>query len=207
MSEIILSILSVCGMMVLSQISPGPDVFFVFRTSLAQGYKRGLAVAFGINIGAFIQGVVVCTLGAYVLEQRWSHWLIYAAAAWLTYLAWKIFPKPHSAAAGELSSLPAEKESIPSLLLQGFLCNIFNIKCLLFIMSLSANPLRSHATLSWYAPALVGSLFITNMLGWCLWSGLLQLPPLRAAYLRHIRFIDGFFALFLFVFALLLIVH
>ena len=87
--ESILSILAVCSMMALSQLSPGPDVFFVFRTSLAQGYKRGLAVALGINTGVFVQGIIICTLGSYVLDQSWSRWIIYAAAAWLLYLRGK----------------------------------------------------------------------------------------------------------------------
>lgn len=204
MPESFLSILAVCGTTILSQLSPGPDVFFVFRTSLAQGYKRGLVVAFGITIGAFIQSIVACTLGVYVLEQSWSQWVIYAAAAWLFYLAWKIFPRSHTAA-NELSANPVQKESILSLLLQGFLCNILNVKCMLFIMSLSADALRSHAALSWYVPALIGSLFAANLFGWCLWSSLLQFPPVRAAYLRHIRLIDEFFALILFVFGLLLL--
>lgn len=205
--ESILSILAVCSMMALSQLSPGPDVFFVFRTSLAQGYKRGLAVALGINTGVFVQGIIICTLGSYVLEQSWSRWIIYAAAAWLLYLAWKIFPKPNRAAAGELSDQQETKESIPRLLLQGFLCNIFNAKCYLFLAGLTAHALYAHASLSWYIPALLGSLFVTNMLGWCLWSGLLQLPPVRTTYLRHIRIIDAFFAAVLAAFAILLIAH
>ena len=206
MVESILSILAVCGTLALSQLSPGPDVIFVFRTSLAQGFRRGFAVALGINIGFLIQSIVACTIGVWVLEQSWSRWLIVGAARWLLYLAWKIFPKKASEAL-TLNTEKEQKEGCLSLVGQGFLCNILNPKCMLFILALSTDALRRHSGVNWYMPVLVASLFVASLAGWALWSGLLQWTPLRHAYLRHTRGVDAVFSFILAVFAILLLLR
>ena len=205
MSEPILSIIVVCFTLIISQLSPGPDVFFVFRTSLAQGFRSGFAVAFGINLGFFIQSVIVCTAGAWVMEQGWGQWLLPLAAGWLLYLAWKIFPRRRSNTEVDLASDLGGREPICSLIIKGFLCNILNPKCMLFILGITSDALHSHASLPWYVPALIASLFVASLAGWALWSGLLQWAPLRRAYTRHTRPIDAVFSLILATFALLLL--
>lgn len=206
MLEPILSILAVCGTLVLSQLSPGPDVFYVFRTSLAQGFRAGLAVAFGINLGFLIQSIVVCTVGAWAMERGWGQWILPIAACWLLYLAYKIFPRRWGQQQVALGSKAAVRESIHSLIGKGFLCNILNPKCMLFILGITSNALHAHAGIAWYTPVLVGSLFVASLAGWALWSGLLQWPPLRSAYVRHTQGVDAIFALILATFAVLLLV-
>ena len=207
MAESIVSLLVICGTLVLSQLSPGPDVFYVFRTSLAQGFRRGMAVAFGINMGFLVQSIVACTLGAWVLEQSWSSWLIIAAACWLLYLAWRICPRFGAGSQVQLDNDDVVHEPVFALIRNGFLCNILNPKCMLFILSLTTDALRHHAALRWYVPALIASLFVASIGGWALWSGMLQWAPLRGAYLRHTRVVDVVFALILAGFAVLLIVN
>ncbi|MBR2125109.1 MAG: LysE family translocator [Akkermansia sp.] len=204
MTEAVWSLVVVCGLLVLSQLSPGPDVFFVFRTALAQGFRRGVAVGAGISLGFFIQAVVACTAGAWVMAQSWSVYMLWAAAAWLIYLAYKIFPWRRGEEV-ELSDGAQGRQRCLVLLGQGFLCNILNPKCMLFILTLSAGPLRAHAGLAWYAPVLMVALTFAGLLGWCLWSALLQWGPVRGCYARHTNGIDAVFALLLFVFALLLL--
>ncbi len=203
MTEVVLSMSVVCGLLVLAQLSPGPDVFFVFRTALARGFRAGVAVGAGISLGFFIQAAVACSAGAWVMRQSWSMYMLYAAAAWLLYLAWKIFPKQWGGAEVDLQ----EKEqgsSCRALLWQGFLCNILNPKCMLFILTLSAGALQEHAALSWFAPVLAVMMTLSGLLGWVLWSALLQWSPVQGVYRRHAVRIDAVFAILLAVFALLL---
>lgn len=204
MAEAVWSILVVCGLLVFSQLSPGPDVFFVFRTALAQGFRRGVAVGAGISLGFFIQTVVACTVGAWVMAQSWSEYMLWAAAAWLLYLAYKIFPWRRGGAVN-LAQEGKPQQSSVVLFWQGFLCNILNPKCMLFILTLSAGPLRAHAALVWYAPVLMVALTLAGLLGWCLWSALLQWGPVRGCYVRHTNAIDALFALLLVIVALLLL--
>ena len=202
--EALLSMLVVCGLLVLSQLSPGPDVFFVFRTALAQGFRAGVAVGAGISLGFFIQAAVACTAGAWVMQHSWSTYMLWAAAAWLLYLAWKIFPKHWQAAELDLQQ-KEQGASCRTLLWQGFLCNILNPKCMLFILTLSAGPLQAHAAMPWYAPVLMLALTLSGLLGWVLWSALLQWQPVQGAYRRHTTLIDAVFSVLLAVFALLLL--
>ncbi|MBQ4594178.1 MAG: LysE family transporter [Akkermansia sp.] len=204
MMEALLSLSVVCGLLVLSQLSPGPDVFFVFRTALAQGFRAGVAVGAGISLGFFIQAAVACTAGAWVMQQSWSTYMLWAAAAWLLYLAWKIFPKHWQAAELDLQQ-KEQGASCRTLLWQGFLCNILNPKCMLFILTLSAGPLQAHAAMPWYAPVLMLALTLSGLLGWVLWSALLQWQPVQGAYRRHTTLIDAVFSVLLAVFAVLLL--
>lgn len=205
MSEVIVSIIVVCGTLVLSQLSPGPDVFYVMRTSLAQGFRSGIAVAFGINLGFLIQSIAVCTAGAWAIEQGWGRWIMPAAACWLLYLAWKIFPRRGRGAVAEPESEPTHREPTLALIGKGFICNILNPKCMLFILGITSDALHSHASLTWYVPALVASLFAASLMGWALWSGLLQFSPIRRFYVHHTQAVDAIFAIILVAFALVLL--
>ncbi len=201
-----ISLATVCGLLVFSQLSPGPDVFFVFRTALAQGWRAGTAVGAGISLGFFIQTLVVALCGSWLMQQPWAHWVLYAAAAWLLYLAWKIFPRHWAAEAVELGGAGRAPERCRVLLGQGFLCNILNPKCTLFICGLALGPLSTYGgRFVWFAPAIVLGLTLSGLLGWALWSVLLQWAPLRAFYLRHTLAIDALFAVLLAIFALLLV--
>lgn len=207
MLSALLSLLSVSLFLVLSQLSPGPDVFFVFRTALARGFRGGAAVSSGINAGFCIQALIVCTAGQWVMQQSWSRWVLLAAALWLLVLAWKIFPRSWKGTS-DIPEAQTEEGTRPLLRLaaQGFLCNILNPKCGLFIASIALGPQSTYGKVfSWYTPALFLALALSSQLGWMLWSALLQWHPIRGFYLRHTAVIDTAFALFLGLFAALLI--
>lgn len=206
MNTPLFSIVSVCGLLILSQLSPGPDVFFVFRTALAQGKRAGSAVGAGITLGFFIQTLIVCAAGGWVIQQSWSRWVLVAAALWLFYLAWKIFPR-HASSPLHLNTAHTRRTSLIGLFRQGFLCNILNPKCTLFICGLTLSPLHAYGhTYWWYTPSLVLGLQAASLGGWILWSTLLQWTPIRNLYLRHTRFIDTIFAILLAIFALRLLI-
>lgn len=202
----LLSLVSVSLFLVLSQLSPGPDVFFVFRTALARGFRGGAAVSSGINAGFCIQALIVCTAGQWVMQQSWSRWVLLAAALWLLVLARKIFPRSWKGTA-DIPAAGAEEDTLPLLRLaaQGFLCNILNPKCGLFIASIALGPQSTYGNVfAWYTPALILALALSSQLGWMLWSALLQWHPIRGFYLRHTAVIDAAFAVFLALFAVML---
>ena len=206
MSSALLSLLLVSLFLVLSQLSPGPDVFFVFRTALARGFRGGAAVSSGINAGFCIQTLVVCSAGQWVMQQSWSRWVLLAAACWLLYLAYKIFPRRKTGEVSLGDSAEEDRVSLWRLAGQGFLCNILNPKCGLFIAGIALGPLNTYgAAFAWYTPALVAALVLSSQLGWMFWSALLQWQPIRGFYLRHTRPIDSAFSLLLALFAILLL--
>lgn len=206
MIEASLAILSVCALLVLSQLSPGPDLFLVVYTAMARRFRSACMVVTGITAGFAIQTVLVCTVGTQITDQPWSKWLLVAAALWLLYLAWKIFPR--KSAPVEMDASPQLKPSAGALFLQGFLCNILNVKCLLFISGLSLGPISRYGdALPWFTPALAIGLVLSSQFGWMLWSWLLQRQPIRAFYLRHAPAIDASFAILLAAFAILILME
>lgn len=206
MIEASLSILSVCALLVLSQLSPGPDLFLVVHTAVSRSFRSACMVVTGITAGFAIQTVLVCTVGTQIMDEPWSRWLLVAAALWLLYLAWKIFPRKFGAV--EIDATPQVKPGAGALFLQGFLCNILNVKCLLFISGLSLGPISLHGdSIPWFTPALAIGLILSSQFGWMLWSRLLQRHPIRAFYLRHAPAIDATFAVLLAAFAILILVE
>lgn len=202
MMEAVCSLVVLWGLLMVSQLSPGPDVFFVFRTALAQGFRAGSAVGAGIAAGFLIQAALVAWVGGWLMNQPWSQWVLYAAAAWLLYLAWKIFPRKR-VSVGQDKLETSVREALPVLFGQGFLCNILNPKCTLFICGLAIGPIEQFGPrFAWYAPAVVLVLTGAGLFGWVLWSALLQWKPMRSFYLRHTMAFDAAFSVLLAVFAL-----
>lgn len=207
MMEALGSLVALFGLLLVSQLSPGPDVFFVFRVALAQGFRAGAMVGSGIAAGFLIQASLVAWGGGWLMAQPWSQWVLYVATAWLLYLAWRIFPRRRvQVQQGELET--SAREALAVLFVRGFLCNILNLKCTLFICGLSLAPLEQFGGVYvWYAPVLVLVLSGACLVGWVAWSALLQWKPVRGFYLRHTTGIDALFAFLLAVFAVLLGVH
>ena len=206
MMEAVCSLVALWALLMVSQLSPGPDVFFVFRTALAQGFRAGSTVGAGIAAGFLIQAALVAWVGGWLMAQPWSQWVLYAAAAWLLYLAWKIFPRKW-AAVGQDKLETSVREPLPVLFGQGFLCNILNPKCTLFICGLAIGPIEQFGPrFAWYAPAVVLVLTGAGLFGWVLWSALLQWSPVRSFYLRHTALFDAAFSVLLAFFALWLAV-
>lgn len=206
MIEAALTILSVCLLLVLSQLSPGPDLFLVVYTAMSRSFRSACMVVTGITAGFAIQTVLVCTAGTQIMDEPWSKWLLVAAALWLLYLAWKIFPRKFGAV--EIDASTQVKPGAGALFLQGFLCNILNVKCLLFISGLSLGPIRIYGdSLPWFTPALAVGLILASQFGWMLWSWLLQRHPIRAFYLRRAAAIDATFAVLLAAFAIIILVE
>ncbi len=206
MMEALVSLVGLFGLLLLSQLSPGPDIFFVFRTALAQGFRAGAAVGCGIATGFLIQAGLVVSVGGWLMAQTWSEYVLYAAVLWLLYLAWRIFPR-HRVRVEQGSLETAAREPLPVLFGQGLLCNILNPKCTLFICGLSLPALQQFGgDYRWYAPALVLVLSASCLLGWVSWSALMQWNPVRAFYLRHMTAVDAVFSVLLAAFALYLLV-
>lgn len=205
-SEALVSMVMVGALLIVSQLSPGPDVFLVFRTALARGFRGGCAVATGINLGFFLQTLVVALAGSWVIQQSWSRWVFVAAGGWLLYLAWHIFPRHWKGACLDKEHHHGAPLRMRQLLVQGFLCNILNPKCTLFIGGLLLGPLHTFgARYIWYTPALLALFLLSSQLGWMLWCALLQWPPVRGYYLRHASLVDAVFAVLLAIVAFLLI--
>ncbi len=197
--------LSFVAFLLLSQASPGPDQTLVTRTSLAHGMKAGVAVSLGIATGAMFQAALVCTVGSALLTSAWGSLFYYLAGCWLLYLAWKIWPKKGTVAAGEMEVEEAPALHLWSMYKDAMICNVTNPKCTLFFLALTTPLLEVPHSVEY--TVFVGSLIVvTCAVGWILWAWAFQWRPVRQLYARYTVAIDRVFSLALLVFGLLLFV-
>ncbi len=120
--------------------SPGPDMFFILRSSM-QGPLGGIKAMAGILTGCLCQ-ISACILGISVLLKqnetvfRYVRW---AGAVYLIYLGLKILLTTWKRRKAELVVIPGT-EALPSesYFRDGFFCNLLNPQYTLFLVSLFA---------------------------------------------------------------------
>lgn len=188
--------------MAVGQFSPGPDMVLLTRTALAEGVKAGVIMAFGIATGLVIHtGIAVAGLAVAFQKSPRLHLIIsWLAAAYLTWLAWKLlrgaFSRPADATEEAMETGQATPPSTRRPFLRGLLCNLLNPKVVIFLAAICAKFLDPGRPV-WFPYALVGVVVLQGGLLWALWARLLQWAPLRRRYERSARWIDGVFGVLL----------
>jgi threonine efflux protein len=184
------------GIMALAQFSPGPDMILLTRTALASGARAGVQMALGIACGLALHTAAAVGGLALVIERFPALWhsLRWVGAAYLVWLAWKIFQeilatKDSSATQEEMAAPPSRKPFV-----RGLLCNLLNPKVVLVLAAVCA-PFLKGSRPDWWPLALWGIVVGQGCLLWSLWARLLQWRSLRERYQRAQRLIDGAFAL------------
>ena len=190
-----IDLLAFAGLMALGQFSPGPDLILITRTSLAEGVKAGVAVAWGIACGVIVHaGIAVGGLAVALSQSPALHLaLTWSAAGYLLYLAVMLLRsalrKPGAPMEGKG---PVVQRRTP--FLRGLICNLLNPKAVFFIAALTANFLaKPHPP--WMPAALWAIVVIQAGVLWSLWAAALQWRPLRMRYERSVRWIDGAFGI------------
>ncbi len=199
--EAVFYILSCLGILLISQLSPGPDFVLVVRAALNKGWRAGAWLGAGIGVGSGVHGVLFCYWGTWLVEQTWSIYIIIAASLWLLYLAWKIFSSARRTRAHQSGDHltgghdELKQETRMGLFMQGLICNLLNAKFVVFVASIGIWGMERFAQqYSWYAPSFVFILIVGNIGGWILWSVLFQWKPLRSFYKEHEFELDSLFA-------------
>jgi RhtB (resistance to homoserine/threonine) family protein len=131
------SILTVTTLQLIATISPGPDFAIVTRNSLIYSRRVGLMTALGIALGVMVHvSYILYGLGNIVVQSVWFFTTLkFLGAAYLIYLGFK------GVSARKATDLPQNSAtgqgmSPLSALGSGFLTNVLNPKCMLFVLSL-----------------------------------------------------------------------
>ena len=191
--------LTFVSLLLLSQLSPGPDQTFVTRSSLSYGLQAGIIVSLGIGTGIIAHAIIACSVGSALLQSSWGIFFYWLAGAWIIYLAWIIWPKKPSIQEKEDKPHPKKTINLHQLYKDALLCNLMNPKATLFFVSLSAPLLEPPHGLGY--SVFVGALIVlTGTLGWIAWAWAFQLKPIRRLYASHTFAIDRIFSLALFFF-------
>ncbi|MFZ5573182.1 MAG: LysE family translocator [Thermodesulfobacteriota bacterium] len=143
---------------VLLALAPGPDNLFVLTQSAVQGRTAGLAIMLGLCTG-LIGHTLSVTLGVAVIFKTSAiafSVLKYIGAAYLAYLAWRMF----RASAGTIGGGRGEEVRIWKLYIRGIVMNVTNPKVSIFFLAFLpqfAEPARGPL---WIQMLMLGGLFI-----------------------------------------------
>ncbi|GAA5118790.1 LysE family translocator [Luteolibacter yonseiensis] len=198
-----LELLAFAGVMALGQFSPGPDMILLTRTALKLGARAGVEMALGIACGLTFHSVIAVAGVALALERSAVlrvalHWLAAAYLAWLAIgIGREIFRKEESQ-----ETVVADTSRGP--FVRGLLCNLLNPKAAIFLAAVSA-PFLKGARPDWWPVTICGIVVVQGCVLWSLWAVLLQWGPLRIAYGKSVKWIDGAFAVVLIGLALRLV--
>ena len=139
--DYILPALSVCGLVLIAAMSPGPDFLIVTRNALGRGRRSGIFTAWGIAAAIFVH-VAYCMAGIGLLIAQSV--VLFNAVKWLgaLYLVYMGVMALRSKG-WDVSDLPVEAKEEASkakegraAFVNGFVANVFNPKATLFFLAL-----------------------------------------------------------------------
>lgn len=128
----------------LAAISPGPDFAVVVKNSIAHHRRSGIATAIGVAAGVVIH-TSYCVLGlAVIISQSLLLFSLikYLGATYLIYLGIKsiISKKPLM----HVAVTPGADYGVWKSFREGFLTNLLNPKCTLFMLSIFTLVVKPH---------------------------------------------------------------
>lgn len=118
-------------------IAPGLDTALILRTAAAEGPRRAMLAALGINLGCLCWGIAAGVgLGALLAASQLAYdGLRWAGALYLLYLGIKLIRAPRSALELGESVQAGTPGPAPNWLLRGMLTNLLNPKMGVFYVS------------------------------------------------------------------------
>lgn len=175
-------------------ISPGPAVLLAARTSLREGMARGVWLSVGIGLGACIWAVAAL-FGLAVLFKiapALLNGLKFVGAAYLIYLAFKMWRHAPEPLDTEIPALPKGQRSNLGMVWLGILTQLANPKPAVFFGTIFLTFVPPAAPL-WAYAAILGIIFF-NDAGWnVIVSRIFSLERTRRGYLNLKTVIDRIF--------------
>jgi threonine/homoserine/homoserine lactone efflux protein len=178
------------GILLVGASSPGPAVAMLMGLSLGQGRTAALIACLGIACGsATINVLTILGVGLILSQAAWAMMALkFAGAAYLAYLAYGAFRKairPPTIAAQSIARQPA-----PTLFAKGYLLQVTNPKAIAFWLAIAAVGATTNAPL-WVITLFVGSCALLSFACHAAWALALSAAPVRAAYQRTRRYVEG----------------
>ncbi len=184
--------------------SPGPAFFVVSRTAIGQGRRIGLATAAGVVLVTLIWAFgTIHGLSLLLARAAWLlHLLQVAGGAYLLYLAWQAIR--HAGEPLATAEPDARTAGLAQAFRRGFITNMANPKIAVFFGSVFAT-VYGPGMPEWVNLAVLGVIFLDEIVWYSLVVLAFSSRPARAAYARAKRWIDRSFGALLGVFGLKLL--
>ena len=187
-------------LMLVGQLSPGPDMLVILKNSLNHDLRAALFTIAGIIAGIVIHTTIALT-GLAVLFTTSStayNVLRYGGAIYLAYLGVRLLLSVRRKPADENSDTSPQRDHLSdkSAFAQGFLTNILNPKVIVIISSILLMFLGEDAT---FADRIIygAILVVEGLVVWVLFALLLQTRRAKDQFLRWQNAINGTFGVLL----------
>jgi RhtB (resistance to homoserine/threonine) family protein len=185
----ITSVLTIALVSLLGAMSPGPDFAIITKNCLSGSFRSGVVTALGV-ISALSIHVTYCVFGIALVIMETPLLFLglkYLGAAYLFYLGIKMLLEKNSSPEGAANEIPAQSKKKQRPFVSGFLCNLLNPKCMLFILSLFTQFIDQDA--SFLQKLSLGSVMVVVSLIWFV----------SLSYLITHRFLQKHFARFKYI--------
>jgi threonine efflux protein len=198
-------LLTICALHFVAQLSPGPDVLLIARSSASTSRANTLKIILGISVGILVW-VVLTLLGFTVLIEQFP-WiqqiLMLVGGLFLARMGWamlneglKILRQYNSL---ESNDQPVATADVQNYFLSGLLTNLSNPKTLIYFSSVFSLALSSSAS-SHLKTQLAIIIPIQTFLVFTLLMLILSIPKIKTAYQLSGSYIDvisgGLFLIF-----------
>lgn len=171
-------------------LSPGPSVALILGVATGRGRAASLVTAFGVACGSIVLAVATVAGVTAILAQvaELMTVLRWAGAAYLVWLAWKAFR--NAASTPKLVVERVGRDSAWRTGLAGFILQISNPKAIMFWLAIAGVGGVGEAPLPVVA-LFVTVAFVNSFIGHGGYALLLSSAPVRVAYVRVRRWIEG----------------
>jgi len=163
--DILPGLLTIMTMHFLGVISPGPDFAIVVRNSLIKTRKQALFTAIGVSTGLLIH-ISYCILGLGLIITNSPKLFTFIKNIGGIYLLYLCIQSLRAAKACHAKhQAPTNNDgSLWNAFLEGLLCNIFNVKAILFILFLFSIVIEPHTHTK--IKILYGIIMVSITLAW-----------------------------------------
>ena len=197
-------LLTICALHFVAQLSPGPDVLLIAKSSASTSRANTLKIILGISLG-IVAWVVLTLLGFTVLIQQFP-WiqqvLMLVGGLFLARMGWTMLNgglKNLQQATRLDDNAPSGTADAKNYVLQGLFTNLSNPKTLIYFSSVFSLALSSSAS-THLKTQLAIIIPIQTFLVFTLLMLILSMPKIKTAYQRSGSYIDvisgGLFLIF-----------
>ena len=197
-------LLTICALHFVAQLSPGPDVLLIAKSSASTSRANTLKIILGISVGIVVW-VVLTLLGFTVLMQQFP-WiqqvLMLLGGVFLARMGWAMLNGGLKTLKQETNLEDAQQLAAADSknhFLLGLLTNLSNPKTLIYFSSVFSLALSSSAS-AHLKTQLAVIIPIQTFLVFALFMLIMSMPKIKAAYQRSGSYIDiisgGLFLIF-----------
>jgi RhtB (resistance to homoserine/threonine) family protein len=194
MHAYLIELISLMAIFAFAIVSPGADLAMVMRQAIMHGRGQAIITSFGIGAALmFHVSYTILGLGLVISQSIYLFNLVkWLGVAYLLYIGVKALRAGKTdvtAATGDVTSAPRQKQSVLKAFMLGFAANALNPKAVFFFLSIFSTVVSAHTPLA--IKFSYGLVMASFLILWFIGVSLFMTTPrMRAAFSRASQWID-----------------